>query len=697
MGARTSTPAARSSRTKRPTASGARNATLRRLSVLDALPENLALLDSLGTVVAVNEPWRRFAAANGLNPPAGLGLNYLEVCERAADDDPEGAGRVASALREVLNGQRDAFSLDYACHSPMARHWFRVEITRVYDERLGNGALILHHDITERHLADAQARESDRRYRAVFDLHFQFLATLSPQGEVIDINELALRVGGVRREQIVGHPLWQTVWWTQLPGIQDWWAGLLAAAALSTEPLHREGVYNTASGETREVEITLTSARDESGALAYYILQGVDTTEMARESQARIAADVELSRINRALKMLTGCNEALIRAGDERSLLQSVCDIAVEAGGYRRAGVGYADEDEARTIVLKAHTGGPPDLMSGVPHTWASNGEGRAGPGARAIQSGQLVVVPDLSLEPVLATIVTRLRDAGLFSGVFLPLKDAKRTFGVLALYSPLRAPIGGDELNLLGQLADDLAFGIASLRDRAERKVAEVALLASLSEKEALLKEVHHRVKNNMQVITSLLRLESSRPNHATVQVVLRDMQNRIQSMAALHETLYRSGNFAEVNLADYLRQLTHQLRRSLPAGRGKIEFHLDLERITLDLDRAVPCGLIVNELVSNALKHGFPGGRPGSVWIGLQRTPPDSVCLEVRDDGVGLPPGLDATRASSLGLQMVSDLTRQMRGTFSAGPRDSATTFSVKFLERAEGRPNRQSAFVR
>jgi|CXWL01.1.fsa_nt_gi PAS domain S-box-containing protein len=674
MVARTSTLPARSSRSRRGSTSSGNGEALRRVCVLDALPASLALLDSFGAVVAVNEPWKRFAAANGFEGPAGLGLNYLEVTERAAPEDPEGAGRVASALREVLNGRRHEFSLEYPCHSPTTKRWFRVDITGVFDAKLGNGALVLHHDITKRWLADEKAWDAERRYRTVFDLHFQFLAILSPEGEVIDINELALQVGGVRREQIVGHPLWQTVWWTQLPGIQEWWAALLQSAATSPQSLHREGVYNTSSGETREVEITLTAGRDALGALAYFILQGVDTTEKARETRARKAADIELARTNRALKMLTACNEALIRATAESSLLQCVCQIAVDVGGYQRASVGYADEDEGRTIVVRAQAGPPRDLMSGVPHTWASNHEGDTGPTARAILSGRLVVVDDLSVEPVLAQVATRIRDAGLISGVFLPLKDAKRTFGVLALYSLAATPLGDDEIKLLGELADDLAFGIGSLRAHAERNLAEVALVASLGEKEALLQEVHHRVNNNLQVITSLLRLEGSRVAHAATKAVLKDMQNRIQSMAALHETLYRSGNFADVNLADYLRQITRQLRRSLAEGRGQIEFHLDLEQIRLDMDRAVPCGLILNELVSNSLKHAFPGGRSGSIWLGLHEVGSDSGRLEVRDDGVGFLGDPDTTPAVSLGLQMVSDLARQMSGTFLARPGDKA-----------------------
>jgi PAS domain S-box-containing protein len=218
------------------------------------------------------------------------------------------------------------------------------------------------------------------------------------------------------------------------------------------------------------------------------------------------------------------------------------------------------------------------------------------------------------------------------------------------------------------------------TLLDITERKRAEEALVASLREKEALLKEVHHRVKNNLQVITSLLRLESNRIDHTITRDVLRGMQNRIQSMATLHEILYRSGNFAQVDLAAYLRQLTSQLTRSLVTSPGQVELRLDLFSVGLDLDQAIPCGLIVNELVSNAVKHAFPAGRSGEVWVELQTVGERDLRLRVRDTGLGLPSDFEARRDKSLGLQLVSDLARQLGGRLEIG-RGPGTPFAVTF----------------
>ncbi|MBL0210983.1 MAG: PAS domain S-box protein [Holophagaceae bacterium] len=215
--------------------------------------------------------------------------------------------------------------------------------------------------------------------------------------------------------------------------------------------------------------------------------------------------------------------------------------------------------------------------------------------------------------------------------------------------------------------LGDDV---LATFIDLTARKQAEEALRASLREKESLLKEVHHRVKNNLQVITSLLRLEAGRSTQPDTKSVLKDMQNRIRSMALLHESLYRAENLEQVNLPDYITQVTTHLYRSMAVERGKIQLHLDLAPMSIALEQAVPCGLLVNELVSNCLKHGFPDGRSGEIRIELQAgSGGPQVRLRVSDTGVGLPPDFEEKRACSLGMQLVADLARQLKGQLEIG----------------------------
>lgn len=209
---------------------------------------------------------------------------------------------------------------------------------------------------------------------------------------------------------------------------------------------------------------------------------------------------------------------------------------------------------------------------------------------------------------------------------------------------------------------------GIA--QDVTERRKSHDALQASLAEKEALLKEVHHRVKNNLQVITSLLRLEGRRNEAPAVRSVLTDMQGRIRSMALLHESLYRSGTFASVDLGNYLGQLATQAFRAQVSHADLVLLRLNMGTVRVGMDQAISCGLLVNELISNCLKHGFPDGRAGEVEVSLWPAGPENQglnaqwCLSVSDTGAGLPLDFESRPKTSLGMQLVDDLSKQLEG---------------------------------
>ncbi len=217
--------------------------------------------------------------------------------------------------------------------------------------------------------------------------------------------------------------------------------------------------------------------------------------------------------------------------------------------------------------------------------------------------------------------------------------------------------------------------------RDITERRQIEADLRRSLADQAALLKEVHHRVKNNMQIVHSLLRLDAGRTSLPETASVLRDMRARIQAMALLHESVYRSGRFAAINLSDYLRQVATQALRALQTQAGAVRLQLDLAGAQLDLDQALPCGLLVNELISNSLKHGFPDGRAGEIQVALLVLGGGAALqLSVSDSGVGLPADFEARREQSLGLQLVADLASQLGGRLDIGPAPAAI-FSVTF----------------
>jgi len=217
--------------------------------------------------------------------------------------------------------------------------------------------------------------------------------------------------------------------------------------------------------------------------------------------------------------------------------------------------------------------------------------------------------------------------------------------------------------------------------RDITERKRAEEHIKTSLREKEVLLKEIHHRVKNNLQVISSLLSLQAEYLKDEAMVKIFRESQNRVKSMALIHEKIYQSRNLAEVDFGEYLRDLATQLFRSYGIGTHGIFMNIKVDKVVLGVDRAIPCGIIVNELVSNALKYAFPEKAGGRVDITLHTNGKGEVVLTVRDNGVGLPPEIDFETSDSLGLMLVRMLSEQLQGEVKLRPGDPGTEFTLTF----------------
>jgi PAS domain S-box-containing protein len=204
-----------------------------------------------------------------------------------------------------------------------------------------------------------------------------------------------------------------------------------------------------------------------------------------------------------------------------------------------------------------------------------------------------------------------------------------------------------------------------AIVRDITDRKRAEQRILDSLREKEVLLKEIHHRVKNNLAVISSLFYLQSTYTHDEQCKRIFRESQDRVRSMALVHETLYRSERLADVDFAEYARVLADHLFRSHSVVTG-VRLKLDLSPIRMSIDVAVPCGLILNELMSNALKHAFRAGCPGEIMVSLCTIDGERCVLAVGDDGAGIPSDLDTGSTQSLGLRLIHSLTGQLHGKF-------------------------------
>jgi len=271
---------------------------------------------------------------------------------------------------------------------------------------------------------------------------------------------------------------------------------------------------------------------------------------------------------------------------------------------------------------------------------------------------------------------------------------DAK--FVVMSAYSEKDSFVESIHLGIVGylmkpveakkllSLIDEFA-GITLMKWELERKEkkrreAEEFLKKSLAEKEILLREVHHRVKNNMQIISSILRMQSRNIDDPKLKDVLQESQNRIHSMALIHENLYNNKSLANINFASYIKSLTNNIARTYISHQANVIFDYQIDEAYLPMDIAIPCGLIINELISNSFKYAFRDKSKGIISIHFQNIKDDEYKLTVSDNGVGIPAGLDITKTKSLGMKILHKLVQQIEGDLKSDF-SNGTKFTIIF----------------
>jgi PAS domain S-box-containing protein len=381
--------------------------------------------------------------------------------------------------------------------------------------------------------------------------------------------------------------------------------------------------------ETVSVPVILMSARAGEESRVEGMEAGADDyltkPFSARELLARVKAHLELAKVRREA-------EALRRLADER--LQA----ALHADALRRFEllannsrdiILFMNRDDGRLLeanmaAIGAYGYGREELLERTIHDLRADK-------TRELTSVQMA---EAASEGILFETVHRRKDGSTFS----------------VEVSSQGAQIGQQQTL------------ISVIRDITERKIAEEALKVSLREKEVLLKEIHHRVKNNMQVICSLVSLQADVSKDGTVREVLKDVTYRVRSMALVHEKLYQSESLSRIDFAEYTRGLLGHLWRAYGETSEPVRLTLALEPVSLTVDTAVPCGLILNELAGNALIHAFPGHSDGEVTVSLNSGEDGRIRLSVKDNGVGLPDGYDWRQAGTLGLQLVQMLAGQI-----------------------------------
>jgi two-component sensor histidine kinase len=404
---------------------------------------------------------------------------------------------------------------------------------------------------------------------------------------------------------------------------------------------------------------------------------------MTRQINERERAEAELQRRNRELISLQSACAATASTLDLDFLLDNVTWEMTSLLGVESCTIYECTDSDAGVARIAEY--GTPDRPE---QTGPDANDLAACPVKDAVlreRCSRLLIVGERDVDPIDASYMSNL---GIRTLLLVPMVFQDRVLGLVELRESRAGHGLSDASVAVAQLlANQVASAIenARLYERSRQEVvqrseAERRLRDSLREKQVLLKEIHHRVKNNLQVICSLLSLQSRKIEDQELLQMFEESQNRVRSMALIHERLYRSDDLSSVDFGEYVRNLATQLVQSYRRGLGPVDLRVDAADVELAINAAVPCGLIVNELVTNSLKHAFVDGRPGEIHIELRPERDHLVTLAVGDNGVGFPDEVDFRQTDSLGMQLVNTLANQLGGTVELS-NGQGTRFEIRF----------------
>jgi PAS domain S-box-containing protein len=503
--------------------------------------------------------------------------------------------------------------------------WKRLTISAVMATLVAGG-----------HLAQLRVRKfqeerrlSEQRYRSVYSMTPLAFVLWAPDCRVLDWNRRAEEIFGWKKEEVLGRDFFEfLIPEPDKPAVQELVASILETKA----PTLSENRNITKDGHRLWCEWYTSLLRDEAGRVEAILSLGLDVTERRRMEEA-------------------------LRESEEkhRGLYEAVSGGVVVQDAQGR--IVEANAEACKILGLSL------DQMRGLTST---------DPRWRTIrEDGSSFPAPE---RPLAVALRTGKPVRGNVSGVFNP--DLERYRWVQSNAEPLLERTTGQVLG-----------AVATFWDITERKEVEEQLKSALKEKDVLLKEVHHRVKNNLQVISALLDLKAAGLVDPEALQAFRDSQNRVRAMALIHEKLYQSPSLARMDFETYLRGLVDHLFLAYGVEPDPIQLSLQTGADPVSADAAVPVGLILNELISNSLKHAFCSGRRGTITVSFARGESGTWALKVADDGPGLPPGLDFRTTETLGLQLVCILVRQIGGTIERLP-GPGTGFTITFSD-LPGRP--------
>jgi PAS domain S-box-containing protein len=498
-------------------------------------------------------------------------------------------------------------------------------------------------DITDRKRAEEQVRESEERFRAAFENAAVGASMANLKGRFIKVNRFLCGMLGYSEEEFLSRTFSEVTHPDDVQIGLDAMKKMLSGEATYTSFEKR---YLRKDGQLINVIISPALIRDGDGNPQYFVALFQDITDRKRAEGSLLLYQKHLE----AIKEIATMAGATL---DLEDVLQRILSGTLDASSAK-VGMIFLKDHKTGCLKWGASIGLSEEFVNDYRNRLIQSGEGLTG---RIYQTGEMIYIPvDSSHDPRIARPVVEAEGLNSFIGV--AIQAGGEIVGVMNILSRPPDILSEDVIALVSAIGLQVGWAIrnAQLYEKLKK---------SLKEKEILLREIHHRVKNNMAIVSSLLQLQSQHVTDENLKKIFNESRNRIVSMALVHEKLYQSTDLAEIDLKEYVEALMNNLFVSYGIRKGSISLKADIdENVQLDIDRLIPCGLILNELVTNSLKHAFHDGKNGEIRVGFKTDDSNKVTVSVSDNGCGLPAGMDIGDSKTLGLNLITSLTRQLRG---------------------------------
>jgi PAS domain S-box-containing protein len=623
-------------------------------TLLQTIPDLVWLKDADGIFLSCNTMFERYFGTREADLIGKTDYDFVDPA--LADFFRENDRKAMAAGRPTSNEEWITFADD--------GHRALLDTTKtpVYDTGgMLIGVLGIGRDITERKQMEEQFRESQQLFADIISFLPDPTFVIDKDGKVLAWNRALEQLSGVLAGDIIGkgdyeYSLWQ--YGKRRPLLID----LVLHPDQDVGRMNYTGIHTTRQTVTAQIEITQSGSGNKIPlslvASPLIDIQGKITgaIESLRDISSLKEAEAELARMNQSLEQIVRDRTRLL---EEEIVQRMRAEKDVQAAlDYTRSVI----ESNPDVVVVLDENGIILDINA----------------------AGELLT--GIQKEPLIGTsflgyLVDDRNILDKFSSLLLDGKleyfiQIRNTHGHITPLSVHATVIRGKE-----GVKDRI---IIAAHDITRQKHDEEVIQASLDEKVLLLREVHHRVKNNLQIIISLVNLQMRQTDDPGVKQIMSETQNRVRAMSLVHEKLYRSESLSRIDFADYTRYLATQLFSFYGSDTRRVRLEFAMEVIMVDINTAVPLGLLMNELISNALKHAFPHGREGVISISGGDVG-DLMTLVVRDNGIGIPAELDWKSTTSLGMRLVTSLVDQVDGTITLD-RNLGTTFTITIRRRPE-----------